>query len=172
MLSSRDIALIASMSALYAAYSFLSSNTIGNFIHGVDTFFIRSLLFVVLSFSTAKTGVASLMGLVSGMIIEFTTPSPIHFYIFPSVLTYGVVYDIFLWKFRALPHPRTSTVLMATVLSSVAMATAALSVFTYVSFFSPEILPIIWVFGILRDVVMGLIGACVGVKISRAVYHI
>ncbi|UCB60011.1 MAG: hypothetical protein JSW72_07845 [Candidatus Bathyarchaeota archaeon] len=172
MFSAKETALIASMSSVYAGYSFLSSNTIGGLTHGVDTFFLRSLLFVVLSFTGVRAGSASLMGLVSGTIIEFTTPSPIHFYIFPSVVSYGVTYDIFTWKRRSMRLPGSATVLLATLLSSTIMAVIALAVFTLAGFFPPEILPIMWFFGIMRDALVGVAGAFAGIKIANALLDI
>jgi hypothetical protein len=164
MLSSRDVAIAASIAAVYSGYSFFSSNAIGHFTHGVDTFFIRSLLFVALTFSTTKTGTATLFGVVSGAIIEFTTPAPIHFYIFPSIVAYSVVYESILWKCRLSSSLRTRALMLATALSSLAMAVVALSVFTFAGFFPRELVPIIWLAGISRDVTLGLAGAFVGVR--------
>ncbi|UCE96856.1 MAG: hypothetical protein JSV51_04525 [Candidatus Bathyarchaeota archaeon] len=112
------------------------------------------------------------MGIISGAIIEFTTPTPVHFYIFPSVVAYGITYDAFMSKRPLRLYPKTSAVLIATALSSAAMAGVALSVLTYSGFFLPEILPMIWFFGVLRDVLLGLVGALIGIKISRTILHI
>ncbi len=168
--SSKDLALIASLSAVYTGYSLVSSYAVGQFTHGVDTLLVRSLLFVVLPALTLKAGSASLMGLVSGITIELVIPAPIRFYIFFGALAYGLVYDAYM-KLRGFRRHvmKTDSVLMATTLSSLAMSVAALSIFTIVGFFPVGILPLIWTFGILRDIAMGIIGGVIGIKVTRRI---
>lgn len=164
MLSSRDVATVASIAAVYAGYSLFSSSAVGHLTHGVDTFFVRSLLFIALTFATPRAGTAILLGLVSGAIIEFTTPAPIHFYILPSIVAYSVVFEIFLWKGRASSR-ETVRLMLATALSSLAMAVVALSVFTLAGFFTTGLVPLVWLAGISRDVGLGLAGAFVGIRV-------
>lgn len=168
--SSQDLALIASLSAAYTGYSLISSYAVGQLTHGVDTFPVRSLLFVVLTALTVKAGSASLMGFLSGITLELVTPAPIRFYILFGVLAYGLVYDAYM-NLRGFRHHvlKTDSVLIATTLSSLAMSVVALSIFTLAGFFPVGILPLIWTLGILRDIAMGIIGSVIGIKITRRI---
>ena len=168
--SSRDLALTASLSAVYVSYTLISSYAVGYFTHGVDAFFVRSLLFVVLAALTTKTGRASLMGFISGIALELTVPAPIHFYIFPSVLSYGLTYDAHMSS-RGFTHHvlKLKSVLIATALSSLVMSIVALSIFTTLGFFPKESIPYIWTFGILRDIALGVIGGFIGVKVTARI---
>jgi len=168
--SSRDLTLTALLSAAYVSYSLVSSYTVGQFTHGVDTFVVRSLLFVVLTALTMKAGSSSLMGFISGTTLELTVPTPIHFYVFFGVLSYGLAYDTYMSSRGFIHHVlNVKSVLVATTLSSAIMSIVALSIFTIVGFFPAESIPYVWTFGVLRDVALGVIGGLIGVRVTTRI---
>lgn len=167
LFSSKDLALSSLLSAIYVGYALLSSYTVGFLTHGADTHLLRSIVFVDLAALTKKTGCTSVMGFVAGLVLEFTVPVPVHLVIFPSLLAYGVTYDCFMSAMGFKQHAlKLRSVTIATLFSSSAMAIVALTVFTLAGFFPTQILPTIWASGMFRDVLMGIIGGVLGVKVA------
>lgn len=164
--------LTALFSTIYVVYSYISSVTVGGVTHGVDTFFIRSAIFVLLAASTMKFGPSTLMGAISGAIFTLVIPTPFPIYLFPAVLLYGLTYDLYmhLLGFSA-NATKTKHVIPATILSSAVMSLTVLSVLTGVGFLQVEGLVFIWTFGVLRDIAVGLMGCFLGLKMVRYVIH-
>ncbi len=171
--NTQGIALTAILAAVYVTYALLSSYLVGNITHGIDNFIIRSLLFVVLVGLTKGFGYSTMMGGISGLVLEFTVPSPVRFYLLPSLLAYGVIFDIAMNIVKS-PESASFTirVIMGTFFASMVMSVVALSVFTLVGFFPQQIIPIIWTFGVIRDVVLGILGAVFGLLLIRQLKHL
>ena len=169
----QGIALTAILAAVYVAYALLSSYLVGSITHGIDNFVIRSLLFVVLVGLTAGFGYSTMMGGIAGLVLEFTVPSPVRFYLLPSLLAYGLILDIVMNTNRS-PDASSFTIraIAGTFFASMIMSVVALAVFTLVGFFPPQLIPIIWTFGIIRDVVLGIIGAAIGLVLVRQLKHL
>jgi len=162
--------LTALFSTIYVVYGYASSVTVGAVTHGVDTFFIRSALFVLIAAATLKFGYSTLMGAISGAVFSFVIPTPFSFYLFPAVFLYGLTYDIYMRLLGFSTHvSATRHVVMGTMLSSAAMSLAALSTLTWVGFLPAQALAFIWSFGVLRDIAVGLAGSLLGLKIVRYV---
>jgi hypothetical protein len=170
---SQGIALSAILAAVYVAFALIAGYLIGNITHGVENFIVRSLLFVILAGLTVGFGYSTIMGGISGLLLEFTIPTPIPFYLLPSLFAYGLVFDLATNLNRA-PNTNLSTlrVLLATILASAAMSVVALTVFTLAGFFPPPLLPIIWGLEITTDVVLGVIGAVIGLALVRQLRHL
>jgi hypothetical protein len=167
------IALTAVLSAVYVAYAVLSSYLIGYVTHGVDNFIVRSLVFVVLVAMTVRFGYCTIMGGVTGVVLEFAIPTPVPFYLVLSLLAYGLVIDGFV-NFRrdiSIP-PSFFRLLLGTVFASLAMSSTALAVFTLVGFFPVQTLPFIWGVEIAVDVTLGVIGGVIGVALVQRVTHL
>jgi hypothetical protein len=164
--------LTMSLSTIYVVYGYASSVTVGPVTHGVDTFFIRSVLFALVAAITLKFGYSTLMGAISGAIFAFIIPTQFSFYLFPAVLSYGLTYDLYM-RLLGFSTCVSSTrhVVVGTTLSSAAMSTVALSVLTLVGFLPVQALAFIWAFGLLRDIVVGLVGSLLGLKIERYMMH-
>lgn len=164
--------LTALFSTIYVVYGYASSVTVGAVTHGIDTFFIRSALFVLLTAITGTFGYSTLMGAISGAIFTFVIPTPFSFYLLPSVFFYGLTYDLYMrllgfsTKVSATKH-----VVIGTMLSSAAMSLAALSILTLVGFLPLQALAFIWAFGMLRDILVGLAGSLLGLKIVKYMMH-
>jgi hypothetical protein len=167
-LSTTDLTLTALFSAAYVAYSEISSLTIGGVTHGVDTFVIRSVVFVVLAASTMKFGPSTLMGAISGAIFTFIVPTPVPIYLFPALLLYGLTYDLYM-RLTGFSTSATKTkhVAIATILSSAMMSLTALTILTWTGFLPVNGFIFIWTFGVLRDVAVGLVGGLLGLEIWR-----
>ena len=168
-----SIALTALLSAVYVAYALVSSYVIGYVTHGVDNFIVRSLVFVVLGVMIGRFGYCTMMGGVTGLLLEFTVPTPFRFHLVLSLLAYGVVFDVVV-TFHRDPERGLAVVrlLLGTVLASVAMSSTALAVFTLVGFFPQPLLPIIWGLEVAVDVIMGIIGAVIGIVLIRRIQHL
>jgi hypothetical protein len=171
--NTQGIALTAILAAVYVAYALLSSYLVGGITHGTDNFIIRSLLFVVLVGLTTDFGYSTMMGGISGLVLEFTVPSPIRFYLLPSLLAYGLIMDIIM-NINKSPEATSFTirVIVGTFFASITMAVVALAVFTLVGFFPPQVIPFIWTFGVIRDVVLGILGAVIGLLLVRQLKHL
>jgi hypothetical protein len=169
----QGIALSAILAAVYVAYALLSSYLIGSITHGIDNFILRSLLFVVLVGLTSGFGYSTMMGGISGLVLEFTVPSPVRFYLLPSLLTYGLLFDVIMNIGKSYSDLSFIVrVILGTILASMSMSAVALAIFTLVGFFPPDLLPLVWSLGILRDVVLGVIGAIIGLIIVRQLKHL
>ncbi len=167
------ITLTAILAAAYVAYALLSSYLVGSITHGIDNFIIRSLLFVVLVGLTTGFGYSTMMGGISGLVLEFTVPSPVRFYLLPSLLAYGLIFDIVMNMVKSQSATSfTIRVIVGTFFASMTMSVVALAVFTIVGFFPPQIIPIIWTFGVIRDVVLGILGAIIGLLLVRQLKHL
>ncbi len=165
---SQGLALTALLSAVYVTFALLSSYVFGSITHGMDNFIVRSLGFVILAGLTTAFGYSTMMGAISGIVLEFTVPTPVRFYLFPSLLAYGFVFDVIInLQKPPIENPGVIRILLGTVLASIAMSAVALGVFTLVGFFPPQVIPIIWPLGIFRDVILGIIGAVVGFLLLR-----
>jgi len=170
---SQGIALTAILSAVYVAYALLSSYTVGAITHGMENFIIRSLLFVILIAFTTGLGYSTLMGGISGLVLEFTIPTPVRFHLLPSLFAYGLVFDLITnFPISLLMDPSTLRVLIATILASTAMSSVALTVFTLVGFFPPALISIIWALEITTDVILGIIGTIIGLALTRQLKHL
>jgi hypothetical protein len=171
--NTQGIALTAIFAAVYVAYALLSSYLVGGITHGIDNFIIRSLLFVVLAGLTTGFGYSTMMGGISGLVLEITVPTPIRFYLLPSLLAYGVIFDLVMHIAKS-PESNSFTIriIVGTFFASMTMSIVALAVFTLVGFFPPQIIPIIWTFGIIRDVVLGILGAVIGLLLVRQLKHL
>jgi hypothetical protein len=146
---------------------------IGYVTHGVDNFIVRSLVFVVLAVMAGRFGYCTMMGGVTGLVLEFTVPAPVRFYLVLSLLAYGVVFDVVVTFHRdAERKPAVVRLLLGTVMASFAMSSTALAVFTLVGFFPQPLLPFIWGLEVAIDVTLGIIGAIFGIILSRRIQHL
>ncbi len=170
---SQGIALTALLSAVYVAYALLSSYLFGSITHGMENFIVRSLVFVILGGLTTGFGYSTIMGGISGLVLEFTIPTPVRFYLFPSLLAYGFIFDIII-NFQRTPNtvPSPTRMLLGTIFASFVMSVTALSVFTLVGFFPPQLIPLIWILEITTDVILGILGAIIGLALLRQLIHL
>jgi len=164
--------LTALFSTVYVAYGYVSSVTVGGITHGVDTFFVRSALFVLLAALTMKFGPSALMGVISGAVFTLVIPTPFPIYLLPAVFLYGLTYDLYMYLLGFSTHiTKIKHVILATILSSAVMSLVALTVLTWVGFLPTKGLVFIWSFGVLRDIAVGIVGSILGLRILKYVTH-
>lgn len=164
--------LIALFSAIYVAYSYVSSATVGGVTHGLDTNLVRSALFVLLTALAMKFGASTLMGIICGAVFALAIPAPFPIYLLPAVFLYGLTYDLYMRVLGFSTHAtKAKHVIMATIFSSAVMSIVALTALTWVGVLPTEGLVYIWSFGLLGDIVMGLIGSILGLRIAKYVIH-
>ncbi len=170
---SQGIALTALLSAAYVAYALVSSYVFGTITHGADNFIVRSLGFVILAALTTGFGYCTMMGGISGLVLEFTVPTPVRFYLLPSLLAYGFIFDLLINVRRQAQVTLNSVhVLLGTLLASATMSVVALTIFTLVGFFPAPLLTLIWAVEIAADVILGIIGAIIGLALTRQLIHL
>ena len=75
--TSRDLALVAGLSALYLGYSYVSGVTLGHTIREIDLFFLISAVFTILVSLTRKHWTATILGTVTGLILVTTPGAPL-----------------------------------------------------------------------------------------------
>jgi hypothetical protein len=90
--TSRDLALVAGMSALYLGYGYVSGVTLGHTIREVDLFFLISVLFTVLVSLTRKHWIATILGTVTGLILVATPGAPLAVTL--ALIPNGIVFDL------------------------------------------------------------------------------
>lgn len=164
--------LTALFSAIYVAYSYVSSATIGGVTHGIDTNFVRSTLFVLLTALAMKFGPSTLMGFISGAVFTLAIPAPFPIYLLPAVFLYGLTYDLYMRLLGFSTHvTKAKHVIMATIFSSAVMSIVALTALTWVGVLPTAGLVYVWSFGLLGDIAMGLIGSVLGLRIVKYVIH-
>jgi hypothetical protein len=165
---SQGITLAAILSAVYVSFALLSSYVWGTVTHGAENFIVRSLVFVILTAFITGFGYSTMMGGISGLVLEFTVPTPVRFYLLPSLIAYGFVFDLVSNLGREETTPLgTVRILVGTIFASFAMSAVALSVFTIVGFFPTNLLPLIWSLEIATDISLGIIGALIGLALIR-----
>ncbi len=171
-LTSKDIVVVALLSATYVAYGLLSSYTVGIVTHGTDTHFVRSATVVVLAAYIRKFTGPTLMGVVSGLLFGFLIPAAGNpaglLYLPPSVFAYAFLYDVYM---RQAGYPGSPTrgrhVIIGTIIGSIAMSVIALTVLTLVQVFTPEVILFAWVGELIGGIALGIGGSLLGIRIVR-----
>jgi hypothetical protein len=167
--TSRDLALVAGMSALYLGYGYVSGVTLGHAIREVDLFFLISVLFTVLVSLTHKHWIATILGTVTGLILVATPGAPLAVTL--ALIPNGIVFDLTL---RAGDHIFDNTsrkrFIAAGALGNFAMAVFGLAMLQAFGFFhglGVSTLLVIWVTALVGDTLVGALGALFGTAVVR-----
>lgn len=158
--TSRDIALVAGLSALYLAYGYASGVALGNTILSLDLFFLIAALFAVLAGVTRKAWSATLLGTTTGLLFLGTPSAPFPLHITISLIANGLVFDSYL-RLRGLKtdeHLRNNLVI-AGALGNFVMVPVGLGILQVVG--TPT-LPIMWAILLVGNTVLGALGALFG----------
>ena len=161
----------AMLAATYTVLTMVSSWFFGQFTHGMEALVLRSLFFVIVVSRINRFGYVTLFGIITGVLLELGIPGPIHFYLFPSQSAYGLVFDYLIFYHKTNINLGTRRLLLSSAVASASMSAVALTVFTLVGFFPYSILLLIWVIGILRDVILGIVGAYLGILTTQRIFH-
>ena len=167
--TSRDLALVAGMSALYLGYGYVSGVTLGHTIREVDLFFLISALFTILVSLTRKPWTATILGTVTGLILVTTPGAPLAVTL--AMIPNGIVFDLTL---RAGDHIfdnlSRKRFVVAGALGNLAMAVfglAMLQAFGFFHGFGVSALIVIWVTALVGDTLVGALGALFGTAVVR-----
>lgn len=167
--TSRDLALVAGMSALYLGYGYVSGVTLGHTIREVDLFFLISAIFTILVSLTRKPWSATILGTVTGLILITTPGAPLAVTL--ALIPNGLVFDLTLRAgdhiFDSLSRKRF---VVAGALGNLAMAVfglAMLQLFGFFHGFGVPTLLVIWVTALVGDTLVGALGALFGTAVVR-----
>lgn len=128
--TSRYLALIAGFTALYLVYGYASGVALGHTIFELDVFFLISALFTILVSLTGRKWSATILGLISGLLLSGDPNAP--FLIGLSLVPNGLVFDLTI-RGRTYPSNELSTkrLVIAGALGNLAMAVAGLLISAY-----------------------------------------
>src|SRR5437879_12095102 len=167
--TSRDLALVAGMSALYLGYSYVSGVTLGHTIREVDLFVLISALFTILVSLTRKPWTSTILGTVTGLILVTTPGAPLAVTL--ALIPNGIVFDLTL---RAGDHIfdnlSRKRFIVAGALGNLAMAVfgiAMLQAFGFLHGFGGSTLSVIWCPALVGDTLVGALGALFGTAVVR-----
>jgi hypothetical protein len=167
--TSRDLALVAGMSALYLGYGYVSGVTLGHTIREVDLFFLISALFTILVSLTRKHWSATILGTVTGLILVATPGAPLAVTL--ALIPNGIVFDLTLRAGdRIFDDISRKRFVVAGALGNLAMAIyglAMLQAFGFFHGFGISTLLVIWVTAIVGDTLVGALGAVFGTAVVR-----
>ena len=157
--TSRDIALIAGLSALYLAYGYASGVALGNTVLSLDLFFLIAALFAVLVGLTRKMWSATTLGTITGLIF-LGTPAPFPLHITLSLIANGFVFDLFLRlrRFESDEDMRINLV-MAGALGNFVMVPVGLGILQAVGTLTPVV---VWAISLVGNTVVGALGGLLG----------
>ena len=158
--SSRDIALIAGLAALYLAYGYASGVALGNTVLSLDLFFLIAALFAVLAGVTKKMWSATALGTVTGLIFLGTPSAPFPAHITLSLIANGLVFDLYL-KLRHFEkdHDLRNNLVIAGALGNFVMVPVGLGSLQAFGISTPSVL---WAISLVGNTVVGALGALLG----------
>jgi hypothetical protein len=166
---SRDLALVAGMSALYLGYGYASGVTFGHTLREVDLFFLISALFTILASLTRKLWSATILGTVTGLVLLATPGAPLAVTL--ALIPNGIVFDLVLrMGDRMFDNPSRKRFVVAGALGNLAMAVfglAMLQVFGFFRSLGVSTLLVIWVTALVGDTLVGALGALFGTAVVR-----
>lgn len=167
--TSRDLALIAGMSALYLGYGYASGVTFGHTLREVDLFFLISALFTILVSLTRKLWSATILGIVTGVVLLATPGAPLAVTL--ALIPNGIVFDLTLrMGDRIFDNLSRKRFVVAGALGNLAMAVFGLAMLQVLGFFhgfGVSTLLVIWVTALIGDTVVGALGALFGTVVVR-----
>ena len=167
--TSRYVALVAVLTALFTAYGYLSSIELRTVTRSLDLFFLLPAFFAILVSLTGKKWGGTILGTVIGLIFLGTPSAGSNFspHITASVIVNGLVFDLYLQRSGgSLLDPSRKHIVLAGTLGNLAMAPTGLLVLQAVGVPS---LAVIWAIALVGDTLVGAAGAFFGTIIVERV---
>jgi hypothetical protein len=165
--TSRYVALVAVLTALFTAYGYVSSIEFRVVTHSVDLFFLLPAFFAILVSLTGKEWSGTILGAIIGLIFLGTPSAGGNFspHITASVIVNGLVFDLYLQHSGgSLLDPSRRRLVMAGTLGNLAMAPTGLLILQAV--LGPSILgpspALTWAIALIGDTLVGSAGAFFG----------
>lgn len=167
MLRIRHLVLAAAFAAIYIIYAATSSIFFRAFTRSFDIFIVTTLLFTVLYMEIERAGAATLLALVTGIILFFLPGVPAPAHILASLFANALIFDLYLQRTSSFPSRIHITV--AAVLGSIAMAVVGLLVVLVSGVLEEPLPPVIWAIALITDPIAGAIGALLGFNIAKRI---
>jgi hypothetical protein len=167
--TSRYVALVAVLTALFTAYGYISSIEFRFVTGSLDLFFLLPAFFAILVSLTGKKWGGTILATIIGLIFLGTPSAGSNFspHITASVIVNGLVFDLYLQHFGgSLLDPSRRSLVIAGTLGNLAMAPTGLLVLQAVGTASPAL---IWVIALIRDTLVGAAGAFFGTIVVERV---
>jgi hypothetical protein len=167
--TSRYIALVAVLTALFTAYGYISSIEFRFVTRSLDLFFLLPAFFAILVSLTGKKWGGTILATIIGLIFLGTPSAGSNFspHITASVIVNGLVFDLYLQHFGgSLLDPSRRHLVIAGTLGNLAMAPTGLLVLQAVGTASPAL---IWVIALIGDTLIGAAGAFFGTIVVERV---
>ena len=164
--TSRYVALVAALTALYILYGYVSSLEFRTATRSLDLFFLLPAFFAILVSLTGRKWSATLLATINGLVF-LGTPAPVPVHIAASLITNGLVFDLYLQRSsKSLLDPSRKDLIIAGTLGNLAMAPVGLLVLQAFGF--PSSL-LTWAIALIGDVAVGALGAAFGAVIVERV---
>ena len=167
--TSRYVALVAVLTALFTAYGYVSSIELRTVTRSLDLFFLLPAFFTILVSLTGKKWGGTILGTVIGLIFLGTPSAGSNFspHITASVIVNGLVFDLYLQRSGgSLLDPSRKHLVLAGTLGNLAMAPTGLLVLQAVGVPS---LAVIWAIALIGDTLVGAAGAFFGTIVVERV---
>jgi hypothetical protein len=167
--TSRYVALVAVLTALFTAYGYISSIEFRFVTRSLDLFFLLPTFFAILVSLTGKKWGGTILATIIGLIFLGTPSAGSNFspHITASVIVNGLVFDLYLQQFGgSLLDPSRRHLVIAGTLGNLAMAPTGLLVLQAVGTSSPAV---IWVIALIGDTLVGAAGAFFGTMVVERV---
>ena len=167
--TSRYVALVAVLTAIFTAYGYISSIELRTVTRSLDLFFLLPAFFAILVSLTGKKWAGTILGTVIGLIFLGTPSAGSNFspHITASVIVNGLVFDLYLQRSGgSLLDPSRKHLVLAGTLGNLAMAPTGLLVLQAVGVPS---LAVIWAIALVGDTLVGAAGAFFGTIIVERV---
>ena len=167
--TSRYVALVAVLTALFTAYGYISSIELRTVTRSLDLFFLLPAFFAILVSLTGKKWGGTILGVIIGLIFLGTPSTAGNFspHITASVIVNGLVFDLYLQKSgSSLLDPSRRRLVIAGTLGNFAMAPTGLLVLQAVGGPSSAL---IWAIALFGDTLVGAAGAFFGTIVVERV---
>lgn len=164
--TSRYVALVAALTALYILYGYVSSVEFRTATRSLDLFFLLPAFFAILVSLTGRKWSATLLGTINGLVF-LGTPAPFPLHITVSLIANGLVFDLYLQRSsRSLLDLTRNNLIIAGTLGNLAMAPVGLLVLQAAGLPSSVVT---WAIALVGDVIVGAAGAFFGTLIVERV---
>lgn len=159
--TSRYVALVAVLTALYSVYGYTSGIALRGVTRSLDLFFLLPVFFAVLVSFTGKRWSSALFGMIIGLLFLYPTAGvPLSPHITISLIANGLVFDLFLRESKTSLYDLSKKQLVAAgALGNFAMAIVGLLVFQA---FSGSQVWYIWTVALVGDPIAGALGGFFG----------
>jgi hypothetical protein len=167
--TSRYVALVAVLTALFTAYGYVSSIEFRPVTRSLDLFFLLPAFFAILVALTGKKWSGTILGTIIGLIFLGTPSAAGNFspHITASVIINGLVFDLYLQHSGdSLLDPSRKHLVVAGTLGNFVMAPTGLLVLQAVGGPSSAF---IWAVALIGDTLAGSVGAYFGTVVVERV---